>query len=773
MRGRSAFLVLLLLAPTSACSQREPGLFSEPNARAHVGMLAGTIGSRPIGSAANARARAYIVDQLRLFGFDVRVQEAEARRISIGRAARVANIIAVKPGRRSEAIGLLSHYDSVAAGPGAADDAFGVGVSLEAARVLAARPDRNWTLMVLVTDGEEADLMGAAALMTDRDVTDRLRTYINIESTGSGEPAMLFEAGPGNGWLVRPWARHAPFPRGGSFATEIYERLPNDTDFSILKLHDFPGLNIAAVGDSYAYHTARDTPDRLSTRMLRRTGEQTVALVTALDSVDITQRSTDPHQFVDLAGTTALAYGSRTRLVIGAAALILGILAWVRVTAATIGMLGVLRWLLTWVWALLGSAAVVAAMIGTTWALRAAREVYHPWYAKPDRLFLLLLAVGITVGWAFARLGQWLPRRAHGPRHPAIVWTVALPVWIVMALAAFVYAPGAADFWMLPLLTAGLLLALLPSSNAAAVRAASVAILAVAGVLWIHNTIDLLHYLVALLGRLPLVAPTYMYAGLMAAAGVMVVPPFISIIAREQPLLRPSLTTAIGLLTIAIAGGMAYAAPAYTFEQPLRRHIRVVHETDRPTIWQVGSLEPGLDLGPGAPDGWKTGTPAADATTFRMPLRNLPHPFVFHLSGPAVGPSPIAISDVTIEPVAAGSELTITIAPKETGVMVWFVMPQGLQPARASLPGAVRDRTGRWTATYVAPPLDGLVFRASFGAADASRIKEMRVLATVQGFGQGWQAPAWLPQDRTVWSGDATWVIDPFSLPIAPVPPLR
>ena len=174
-------------------------------------MLAGTIGSRPIGSAANARARAYIVDQLRLFGFDVRVQEAEARRISIGRAARVANIIAVKPGRRSEAIGLLSHYDSVAAGPGAADDAFGVGVSLEAARVLAARPDRNWTLMVLVTDGEEADLMGAAALMTDRDVTDRLRTYINIESTGSGEPAMLFEAGPGNGWLVYghgPGTRH-------------------------------------------------------------------------------------------------------------------------------------------------------------------------------------------------------------------------------------------------------------------------------------------------------------------------------------------------------------------------------------------------------------------------------------------------------------------------------------------------------------------------------------------------------------------------------------
>jgi hypothetical protein len=34
-------------------------------------MLAGTIGSRPIGTPANARARAYITDPLRLFGFEV------------------------------------------------------------------------------------------------------------------------------------------------------------------------------------------------------------------------------------------------------------------------------------------------------------------------------------------------------------------------------------------------------------------------------------------------------------------------------------------------------------------------------------------------------------------------------------------------------------------------------------------------------------------------------------------------------------------------------
>ena len=47
-------------------------------------MLAGTIGSRPIGSPENLRARQYVIDQLRLFGYDVRVQETDARRPDYG-----------------------------------------------------------------------------------------------------------------------------------------------------------------------------------------------------------------------------------------------------------------------------------------------------------------------------------------------------------------------------------------------------------------------------------------------------------------------------------------------------------------------------------------------------------------------------------------------------------------------------------------------------------------------------------------------------------------
>src|SRR4030095_1818641 len=110
-------------------------------------------------------------------------------------------------------------------------------------------------------------------------------------------------------WVCRQSARFAPRPRGTSIGTEVYRHLPNDTDFSILKLQDIPGLNFAATGDSFGYHSPRDTVERLSTTTIRQTGEQIVALVSALDHADITQRSNRDATFFDVAGRFGLSYG--------------------------------------------------------------------------------------------------------------------------------------------------------------------------------------------------------------------------------------------------------------------------------------------------------------------------------------------------------------------------------------------------------------------------------------------------------------------------------
>jgi hypothetical protein len=770
--------VLLLATVALASCSRPAGVFVEQNARAHINMLAGTIGSRPAGTPANDKARAYIVEQLTFYGYTVRVQETDARRAELGRTARVANIIAVLPGERQEAIGLLSHYDSGFDNPGASDDAFGVAVSLEAARSLAARQGRRWTLFVLITDAEEAGLMGAAGLTTDREVVDRLKAYVNVEGVGSAEPVTLFETGPENRWLVRPWARHAPHPRGGSYTLEVYRRLPNDTDFSILKRLEIPGLNFASAGNSYVYHTARDIPDRLAARVVQKTGENVVTIVGALDSMDVTQRTAGDATYFDIGGRAAVSYGPGMAWTIAGAALLLAVVAFVRITAAVIGLGGVGRLLLALVWAIVAILLATAAMIGVTWGLRAAREVYHPWYAHPDRLMMLLAATGISVAWAVSRLGVWLPARAHGARHPAVVWSLALPLWIALALAALWFAPAAAYLWTIPLLTAGLLLAILPPANALAIRLASVVILAVTATFWLREALDLSRFMVAMFGRLPVITPAPVYGAGVALVGLMLAPPVIGIIAPPRPLLRPSLMTAACLAAVAVAAGFAYTAPAYTFDRPLRRSVRAIQEAHLSTAtWEVASTEPGLDLESGAPGNWAPVDAAPDAS---VPVGRYTHPFVFRTRGPSLGTAPAAITAFKHSLVASGVELAVTVVATEPGLVVTFVAPRGLTPARSNYPGVVRLE--HWNATYVAPKIPfgesipQLEWRASFSVQDAAVLQQTRVLIRRGRFpdGVGWQQlPAWLPQERTVWTGSAMWILAPPVPGLEPVPPLR
>jgi hypothetical protein len=763
-------VILLILLTLGACSRQAP-IFSLENARVHVRMLAGTIGSRPIGTPENARARQYVIDQLRLYGYDVRVQEMDARRADVGYTARVANIIAVKAGPDRNAIALVSHYDSAPEAPGAADDGLGVAVSLEAARVLAARQDRRHTLFILVTDGEEAGLMGAAGLVTDRDVMDRMNAYVNIEATGSGGRALLFETGPGNGWLVKPWARQAPHPRGASFAVEIYKRLPNDTDFSIFKRREVPGLNFAAIGDSYAYHTARDTPERLDDTALRDTGENIVQTVIAMDALDLRTRSDDQQTYFDIGGTVAVSWGPITAWFIAALSLMAGLIAWFKILAASVRTLGLGRWTFEAVWGLIGVAAVAGAMIGATWALRQAREVYHPWYAYPNRMFLMLLALGILAGWLVVRVGAILPERARGPRHPMIVWSLALPVWVALAGVTAALAPSAGYLWTLPLLIAGIGLLAVPAANVAAIRAISVVVLAVAGTLWLNDTADLLRFLVALFGRLPMITPIWVYAGLMLACGAMVVPPFIAAIAATKPLVRPSLVTAALLVVTAVTMGFAYFAPAYTYAQPQRRQARVLIEPDAATAtYEVASHEPGIDLDNGGPSGWYRAT---DAPKTSLPLGRYQMPYVFRTTAPSPGPAPAAVTEFAMRPVAAGTELVMTIVAQQPGLTAVFVLPEGVTPSRSNLPGTpVR---GRWRAVYIAVPPDGATWRASFRSGVEGKLAETRGMILSSRFpgGSGWQSlPGWLPQQNTVWDVDLSWILAPPAV-IPPVPPLR
>jgi hypothetical protein len=753
---RTAAALSTCLLAAASCS-RPVTSFSETAARAHVDMLAGVIGSRPTGTDANRRAREYIVAELRRTGFDVRIQQADAFRPEIGQTARVSNIIAVKAGSRRDAVALVSHYDSPPESPGAADAGLGVAVCLEAGRVLAARARPAYTLVVAVTDAEELGMMGAAALVRDP-VVQQVRACLNLEAVGSAGPSLLFETGPGNAWLVKAWARSAPLPAGASYATEIYKRLPNDTDFTILKRAGIPGLNFAPIGNSYIYHTARDTPGNLQAATLCQTGENTVAIVEALDRVDITERSPESAAFVDIRGVGALAFGPRAGVALAILALAAGVFAWVRLLVDVRRKFGLLRWFVTALWALAGLAVAVGAMLGASTLLRAARGVYHPWYAHPDRFFVLLTAAGVAAVWLPIQACRILPDRLRGRSNPLLVWSLTLPLWIALTAAAQRFAPGAAPLGVIPLLAAGILLTVTPLHRDRVVRAASLLILAVTAGLWLETSLDLLHFAVPVFGRLPIVTPPFVFPALMAVAGAWLVPPIVAAMAGVARGRGRGAIVAAALLSVTVLAFLwSLAAPAYTFERPEQRSATYVHDLPgRRAFWVVGGHEP-LERTQSVMSQvpWSSvdrGLP----TSYPIDVRA---PFVAMREAEEAVPPPAAVHGA-LRRTVDGIEVEVRVVPREPLFAVVFGMPAGVSPVETNLPGIVRQ--GRWRAVFAAPPPDGASFRARFRANELSAVRTLRVLVVTAGLpgGSGWQKlPAWLPVERAAWSARSVFIV--------------
>jgi hypothetical protein len=768
-RGAAPFLLPAVLAFMAGCGP-QADRFVTANARAHVNMLAETIGSRPAGSDANRRAREYLIDQLEIAGLQVRVQEVEARRRDVGLAGRVSNIIGIRQGQLTDAIAIVAHYDSVPDGPGAGDDAYGTAIAVEAARVLGATPMRH-SLMVLLTDSEESGLLGAAGAMSDPAIRDRIAAYMNVEGVGASGVPMLFETGPGNRWLTSTWARHAPFPRGASFAVEIYKRTPNDTDFSILKREGIPGLNFAIIGDSTAYHTDRDTAARLDDDSLTTGGENIVAIASALDGRDLRRRTSQDATYFDIASGWALSYGPVTALIIGIAAVVLGILAWLRAGAAAVRGAGLFRSAFTLIWILAGGAAVIAAMIGALWLLRATREVYHPWYGQMGRTAAFMVSAGITAGWLVSRAGALLPGRVHTERHPATVWAAVLPFWILAAAAALWFAPGAAHLAAVPLLAAGALLLAMPLHVGASVRIASVIVLAVAASLWVRNAIDLLFYANALFGRFAMIAPVWVFPAILAIAGLFVVPPFIAAItAGSQGLGRPQIFTAFCAIALAVTGLAAYFSEAYSDRHPLRRFARYVQDDGTKTaMWEIGSNEPGLDVDLAPGFAWQ---PDRNDAQRAVPVAPMPYPFRFTAAAePSATPATVGVYTSPLD--GGASEMTVTVRPDDPSAFVTLMLPPGVTPVRANLPGTISSATNRWRSTFVAPPADGVVWRIVLPAGAEARLGETGVFVQSAGgpqaaAAQAWRPalPEWLPRTRTAWSVRSLYVI-----PLGPMLP--
>ena len=69
---------------------------------------------------------------------------------------------------------------------------------------------------------------------------------LNFEARGTSGPSLMFETSPGNAGLIRALsAARGTRLFASSLSSEIYRRMPNDSDFTVLSKAGIPGLNFA------------------------------------------------------------------------------------------------------------------------------------------------------------------------------------------------------------------------------------------------------------------------------------------------------------------------------------------------------------------------------------------------------------------------------------------------------------------------------------------------------------------------------------------------
>lgn len=296
--GTVAPLVVAVLVGLAWVAQRPPSPvpasapateFSAERAYDHLAAIAADEPT-PIGSPGGDAVRDYLVAELSALGFAVEVQQGVgAYTFDADTAAgRVENVVATLPGHDSTGrVVLAAHYDTTFGTPGAADDKAAVAALVETARALTSgEPVRN-DVVVLLTDGEEPGLLGAASFVAQHPYGAEGGVVLNWEATGNTGASVLFETSADNAGLIAELAASAPHPAGDSALAAMYEAGTQNTDFTVFKDDGFIGLNFALIDGIAAYHHSRDTVANLDTAAMQHHGANMLGLARSLGDRDL------------------------------------------------------------------------------------------------------------------------------------------------------------------------------------------------------------------------------------------------------------------------------------------------------------------------------------------------------------------------------------------------------------------------------------------------------------------------------------------------------
>lgn len=249
-------------------------------AMAHLRALAA--GPRPTGSPAEARAAAYIEKVLAAVGYRV-----ERRPVPLPGGGESANVVALPsdpdfdPARDRHLL-VGAHYDTVVGSPGANDNASGVAVLLELARVLAARPARLPVVFVAFgaeegRPGPQQQSLGGSrnyAQGLSPEAAGNVAAMINLDMIGRGDALLS---------TLRLNMKRGVHQRmlglAGGLGVPAREHLTPQVSDSV----PFASRGIETgwlwTGVEPSYHSPLDTPDKIEPETLDWAGRLTLATI--------------------------------------------------------------------------------------------------------------------------------------------------------------------------------------------------------------------------------------------------------------------------------------------------------------------------------------------------------------------------------------------------------------------------------------------------------------------------------------------------------------
>ncbi|NJR24170.1 MAG: M28 family peptidase [Richelia sp. CSU_2_1] len=407
----------------------------------------------PIGSAAHAAVREYLMTQLKAMGLQPEIQTTTVVQPGDGGfgAGRVNNVLVRIPGTASTgAIVLDGHYDAADTGPGASDCGSCVVTGLETLRAIRAGTPLNNDLIFVFADGEEVGMLGARAFVTEHPWAKDVKLAINFEASGSRGAAVMYITSRNNQRLISEFVKTVPYPRMNSFSTAFWGLLPGaqiGCDLEEYIARGSGGFGFYYAGDTPAYHTLRDHVTEIDRRSIQHNGSYALALLKHFGNLDLkTLTATQNAVYFNILPNVVVHYPEAQVLPLAVVTSLLFIaVVWCGFRARKLTLKGIGLGAIAF---FLSAIGVMILAILSWWLMRSLNPSLQVFLIGNYQANLYHVSFVVLTVATMMAIYTGLYRRFQ----MSDLAIGALVVWLLLAIASSAWLPGASYLFAIPLL---------------------------------------------------------------------------------------------------------------------------------------------------------------------------------------------------------------------------------------------------------------------------------------------------------------------------------